>query len=57
MHLQPVFRTTGLYADTSCPVAERLAERGLYLPSGLALTPDQVDRVAAEVRALLTGAE
>jgi perosamine synthetase len=47
IHQQPVFQTMGLFAGESYPVAERLARRGLYLPSGLALTDPQIRRVAA----------
>lgn len=54
MHEQPVFRRMGLFADESCPVAERLARRGLYLPSGLALTDRQIDEVIGAVRKLLS---
>jgi perosamine synthetase len=46
MHEQPVFRKLGLFARESCPVAERLARRGFYIPSGLALTNDQIEQVA-----------
>jgi perosamine synthetase len=46
MHEQPVFRKMGLFAGESCPVAENLARRGFYIPSGLALTEAQMDRVA-----------
>ncbi|MBE0476877.1 MAG: DegT/DnrJ/EryC1/StrS family aminotransferase [Coriobacteriia bacterium] len=53
MHLQPVFRGRGLFAGVSCPVSERLGERGFYLPSGLALTEAQMERVAGELRAVL----
>lgn len=53
MHEQPVFRRMGLFADVKCPVAERLARRGFYLPSGLALANDQIARVAGAVRAVL----
>lgn len=42
MHEQPVFRRMGLFSSVSLPVSERLARRGLYLPSGLALTDAQV---------------
>lgn len=51
MHEQPVFRRMGLLAESSgsYPAAERLARRGLYLPSGLALTDGQIDEVAAAV--------
>ncbi len=49
MHEQPVFRGMGLFKDERYPVAERMARRGFYLPSGLALTDDQIERVCAEV--------
>ena len=53
MHEQPVFRATGLFEGERYPVAERLARRGFYLPSGMALTEEQMDQVAAEVINLL----
>lgn len=34
----------------SCPVAEDLAPRGLWLPSSLTLEDDQIDRVCAAIR-------
>jgi perosamine synthetase len=43
----------GLFDGVSCPVSERLADRGLYLPSGLALTDDQMVRVADAVRTVM----
>ena len=53
MHLQPVFQRAGLFEGNVCPVSERLAERGFYVPSGLGLTRAQIGHVAAEVRQLL----
>ena len=53
MHEQPVLRKMGLFAGERYPVAERLARRGFYLPSGMALTEDQIDRVAGAVREIL----
>ena len=53
MHLQPVLRKRGLFAGESYPVAERLYRRGLYLPSGLAHTQGQMERVAEALRAVL----
>jgi perosamine synthetase len=50
MHEQPVFKKMGLFAGEQFPVAERLARRGFYLPSGLALTGQQLKKVAAVVR-------
>jgi perosamine synthetase len=42
MHLQPVFKKRRLFSKEHYPTAERFAERGFYLPSGLALTDDDV---------------
>lgn len=53
MHLQPVFLKMGLFKNESHPVAERLAERGFYLPSGLALTEEQMAVVVEKVREIL----
>ena len=50
MHEQPVFRKMGLFAGERYPEAERIARRGFYLPSGLALTEDQTVRVADALR-------
>ena len=54
MHEQPVFKKMGLFAGESCPVAERLARRGFYLPSGMALTEQQMEVVVERVRNLMT---
>jgi len=54
MHEQPVFRRRGLFDGERYPVAERLARRGLYLPSGLALTEDQLAQVGDAVRKVLS---
>lgn len=53
MHEQPVFRKMGLFAGESHPVAERLARGGFYLPSGMALSEDQIRRVARAVREVM----
>lgn len=50
MHEQPVFNKMGLFAGERYPVAERLARRGFYIPSGLALSDDQIGIVAQHVR-------
>lgn len=52
MHEQPVFHKMGLFKGERHPVAERLARRGFYVPSGLALTEQQITRVAESVREL-----
>jgi perosamine synthetase len=53
MHEQPVLLERGLFRDERYPVAERIARRGLYLPSGLALTEAQLDQVCLAVRRVL----
>jgi perosamine synthetase len=55
MHEQPVFAKMGLFIGEHYPVAERMAQRGFYMPSGMALTDDQVDRAAAALKAVITG--
>jgi perosamine synthetase len=50
MHEQPVLRERGLFVGERYPVTERISRQGLYLPSGLTLTDEQIDRVAAAVR-------
>jgi perosamine synthetase len=53
MHEQPVLRKMGLFAGEVHPNAKRLARRGFYLPSGLALSDAQIDRVAAAVKEVM----
>jgi perosamine synthetase len=53
MHEQPVFKNMGLFAYESYPVAETLARRGFYIPSGLALTEEQITTVARVVKDVL----
>lgn len=53
MHQQPALRRRGLFAGESYPVAERLARRGFYLPSGVGISEEQVGQVAERVRSIL----
>ena len=46
MHEQPAFRKLGLLGAACCPVAERIARRGLFLPSGVGTTREEVDQSA-----------
>lgn len=54
MHEQPVFHARGLFIGEHYPVAERIARQGLYLPSGLSLTAEQLDLVCHAVKACLS---
>ncbi len=53
MHLQPVFRKLGLFEGEKFPVAEKLGERGFYVPSGLAVTEEQRCYVAQQIREVM----
>jgi len=52
MHLQPVFSSGRLKAKNSgpFPVAEKIAPKGLYLPSGLTLTESQIQSVCRQMQ-------
>jgi perosamine synthetase len=50
MHQQPVLRQLGLFEGESYPVAERLCQRGFYVPSGLALTDEQIFHVSETLK-------
>jgi perosamine synthetase len=53
MHEQPVFHDMGLFQGESYPVTERIARKGLYVPSGLAISEEQIDSVSNAVREVL----
>lgn len=53
MHEQPVYKKEGLFAGETYPNAEYLARKGFYIPSGLALTEGQMERVADKVKAMM----
>ena len=54
MNQQPVLHKMGVVDSYEhCPVAERLYLRGFYIPSGLALTDEQIYEVAQKVRQVL----
>lgn len=53
MHLQPVFAEAGVVEDGS---SEWLFEHGLTLPSGSALTDEQLNRIVGTVEGFLVGA-
>jgi perosamine synthetase len=57
MHEQPVFHKMGLFGDRrgQYPVTEKIARKGLYVPSGLAITNAQIDLVCSAVEQILNG--
>ena len=54
MHQQPVLTRMGLFEGEAYPVAERLAERGFYIPSGLGLSDTEMHQVAQKVLRVLS---
>jgi perosamine synthetase len=42
-----------LFGNVQCPVASSIARRGFYLPSGLALSEQQIHTVAGALREIL----
>jgi perosamine synthetase len=53
MHEQPVLHRLGFCSGVQCPVSARLARRGFYVPSGMALKEEQIREVARMVREVL----
>ncbi len=50
MHEQPVYKKQGLFVNETYPNAEYLARKGFYIPSGLALTEEQMEQVVKGVK-------
>ena len=53
LHDQPAFRSLPWYRPQSLPVSERIARRGLYLPSGITLSPEEMEHVAQSLAEVL----
>lgn len=53
MHEQPVYQEQGLFQEETYLNAEYLARKGFYIPSGLALTGEQMEQVAAGVHKVI----
>jgi len=53
MHLQPVLKRMGLFENESYPNAEKMYEQGFYLPSGLAITNQQIHDVVKLLKEIL----
>ena len=48
-----VLKKYGFYDNASYPVSERIAQRGFYIPSGLALTCPEMDYVSEAIHTVL----
>ena len=53
MHEQPIYQRQGLFKDEVYTNAEYLARKGFYIPSGLALTTDQMERVVVGIHRVM----
>ena len=53
LHLQPVFTKKGMFVNEKYPVAENLAEKGFYIPSGLGITNEQINTVAKKLKQII----
>ncbi len=53
LHLQPLLDDFKIDINGEYPVSERIAEQGLYLPSGLGLKDWQIERVCRVIKKLL----
>jgi len=50
VHKQPAFQKENLFQGESYPVAERISQEGLYLPSGSGLSRGQIEYVCQVVK-------
>ena len=54
LHLQPVWKNQKIKVKKGrCPIAENIAEQGLYLPSGLGLKKEQIKKVSNAIKEIL----
>jgi len=53
LHLQPVWKKLNINSKGKYPVAERIAKQGIYLPSGLGLKNNQINKVCGVIKELL----
>ena len=55
LHAQPIFASMGLFKGEKYPNTDQAYERGLYLPSGLTLTMEQIDTVCSTLQDIIEG--
>ena len=53
MHQQPALRSMGLFQGESHPVSENMYRYGLYLPSGMTLSAEQILSVVKVLKQIL----
>ncbi len=50
MHEQPAFHEMGLFKDEKYPVSEKAYQRGFYVPSGMALSKEEMQTVVKTIQ-------
>lgn len=55
LNMQPFLQRQAGFRHVECPVAERLWRTGLYLPSGITLSDEDLNSVVAPIRSLAAG--
>jgi len=53
MHLQPVLKRMGFFEEESYPNSEKMYRQGFYLPSGLALDENQIERISSGLETIV----
>ena len=53
LHEQPILKDLKDIFRNRCPVSENISRNGFYIPSGLALTADEIDKVSDSLIAIL----
>jgi perosamine synthetase len=54
MHEQPVYRSMGYFLNDTFPITEKISRKGLYLPSGQAITDEQIRSVIKAIWMILS---
>lgn len=54
MHQQPILKNLGFFQNESHPVSEALYAKGFYIPSGMAIQPYQIEKVAEALWKILS---
>ena len=52
MHRQPALKKLGLYKGERYPVSDEIGRKGLYLPSGLAITKEEIDTICKTIETI-----
>ena len=53
MHQQPILQNLGFFKNQNFPISEKIYQQGFYLPSGLALTEEQIEQVVFSFKKIL----